>query len=136
MKNIKDYLSITLNPFNVFIIIKPGFVKKSAAIIDIFKRNGYTIAKYIARRLDYDLAKELYKMHSEEPFYNDLCKYMSSDISVGYCLNYIGKGDPIEMTNKLKDEIREQFGKDEMKNAIHSSGSEANVVREAKIYFK
>ena len=40
------------------------------------------------------------------------------------------------MTNKLKDEIREQFGKDEMKNAIHSSDSEANVVREAKIYFK
>ena len=94
MKNIKDYLSITLNPFNVFIIIKPGFVKKSAAIIDIFKRNGDTIAKYIARRLDYDLAKELYKMHSEESFYNDLCKYMSSDISVGYCLNYTGKGDP------------------------------------------
>ena len=100
------------------------------------KRNEYTIAKYVARRLDYDLAKELYKMHSEESFYNDLCKYMSSDISVGYCLNYTGKGDPIEITNKLKDEIREQFGKDEMKNAIHSSDSEANVVREAKIYFK
>ena len=75
-------------------------------------------------------------MHSEESFYNDLCKYMSSDISVGYCLNYTGKEDPIKMTNKLKDEIREQFGKDEMKNAIHSSDSEANVVREATIYFK
>ena len=75
-------------------------------------------------------------MHSEEPFYKDLCKYMSSDISVGYCLNYTGKGDPIEMANKLKDEIREQFGKDEIRNAIHSSDSEANVVREAKIYFK
>ena len=126
MKNIKDYLSITLNPFNVFIIIKPGFVKKSAAIIDIFKRNGYTIAKYVARRLDYDLAKELYKMHSEESFYNDLCKYMSSDISVGYCLNYTGKGDPIEMTNKLKDEIREQFGKDEKRNSFQRLGSKCS----------
>lgn len=134
MKTLHDY--ITLNPFDVFVIVKPGFTKKATEIIDIFLRNGYTIAKYVARRLDYDLASELYKVHKEESFYEDLCKYMSSGISIGYCLKYNGSGDPIENTNKLKDSIRKEFGKDEMKNAIHSSDSKENVTREAKIYFK
>ena len=134
MMTLHEY--ITLNPFNVFVMIKPGFVKKANQIIDIFKRNGYTIAKYTARRLDYDLAAELYSMHKDEPYYDELCKYTSSDISVGYCLNYVGSDDPIKKTDELKDMIRNEFGKDKMRNAIHSSDSKENVAREAAIYFK
>ena len=134
MKTLHDY--ITLNPFNTFVIVKPEFTKKAKEIMSLFLEKGYVIAKYCGKRLTYEEAQELYKVHKDEDFYEDLCKYMSSGLSVGYCLNYTGSKDPIEYTNKIKNNIRETFGKDEMKNALHSSDSVENVTREAAIYFK
>lgn len=134
MKTLKEF--ITLNPYNTFVIIKPGFVKFAKEIIDVFLNNGYTISKYGAKRLTYNEAKELYKAHKDKPFYDDLCKYMSGGISIGYCLNCNSSKEAIKKTNKLKDDIRKTYGKDDMKNAIHSSDSESNVVRESNIYFK
>lgn len=134
MKTLKDYI-VSLNPYNAFIIVKPEFLKKSKEILDIFLNDGYVIAKYASKRLTYDEAAKLYKVHKDEPFYEDLCKYMSSDYSIGYCLNYTGKDNPIKHTDKIKDNIRKTFGKDEMKNALHSSDSPKNVLRESKIYF-
>ena len=134
MKTLKEF--ITLNPYNTFVIIKPGFVKLAKEIIGVFLNNGYTISKYGAKRLTYNEAKELYKVHKDKPFYDDLCKYMSGGISIGYCLNCSSSKEVIKKTNKLKDDIRKTYGKDDMKNAIHSSDSERNVVRESNIYFK
>jgi nucleoside diphosphate kinase len=37
---------------------------------------------------------------------------------------------------KLKDKVRENWGKDEMKNGMHSSDSLENVNRESKICLK
>ena len=89
MKNLKDYI-VSLNPYNIFIMIKPEFLKKAKAILDIFLNDGYTIAKYGCRRLSYEEAAELYKMHKDEPYYDELCKYTCSGLSIGYCLNYTG----------------------------------------------
>ena len=80
MKTLKEF--ITLNPYNTFVIIKPGFVKFAKEIIGVFLNNGYTISKYGAKRLTYNEAKELYKAHKDKPFYDDLCKYMSGGISI------------------------------------------------------
>ena len=41
----------------------------------------------------------------------------------------------IELLLKIKDNIRDKYGVDEMRNAIHSSDSNLNVYRESKIYF-
>ena len=70
-------------------------------------------------------------MHNKESFYEDLCKYMSSDDSIGFILCNYG---PYSM-DELKKDIRKQFGIDDMKNAIHSSDSPLNAYRESKIYF-
>jgi nucleoside diphosphate kinase len=56
---------------------------------------------------------------------------MSSGDSIGYLLYNPKKVDIL----KLKDNIRKTYGKDEMRNAIHSSDSKANVKRESNIYF-
>ena len=67
----------------------------------------------------------------EKSDFEDLCKYMSSGDSIGFVLcNYKG-ADLL----KLKDNIRNKYGVDEMRNAIHSSDSGLNVYRESKIYF-
>ena len=129
-------IPLSLNPYNVFILVKPGFVKYSTIIMDLFRDKGYVIAKYGARRMTMDEAREFYIGHKDESYYDDLCKYMSSGFSVGYLLNYTGKGDPIKKTDELKDDVRKTFGKDEMRNALHSSDSAANVDRESKIFFK
>ena len=39
MKNLKDYI-VSLNPYNIFIMIKPEFLKKAKAILDIFLNDG------------------------------------------------------------------------------------------------
>lgn len=142
MKPIDSYIiesagrtPLTLNPYNIFILVKPGFVKYSTDILDLFKKEGYVIAKYGARRMTRDEAKDFYIGHKDEDYYDDLCKYMSSGLSVGYLLDYKGNGDPIEVTDRIKDEVRSTWGKDEMKNTLHSSDSLENVNRESKIFF-
>ena len=125
---------VSLNKYNTFIIIKPGFTKRPNDILDRFTSKGYTVARCLARRLPLEVAKDLYKVHKDEDFYDDLCKYMSSGLSIGYVLNCPAK-DPIKTTDKIKKEIRTELAKDEMRNALHSSDSMENVWRESKIYF-
>ncbi len=127
---------VTLNPYNTFIIIKPGFTKKIVyEVISRFTDAGYTIARSLARTLSLKDAQDIYAVHKDEDFYDNLCKYMSSGLSIGLVLQ-CPDTDFINKTKKLKDEIRAEFGKDDMRNALHSSDSEENVYRESEIYFK
>ena len=84
--------------------------------------------------MTHEQAQELYKMHKDKKFYEDLCKYMSSDKCM-CCTCHKSTDKPIEEMNKIKDKIRNAWGKSEMKNAMHSSDSIENVNRERKIIF-
>lgn len=123
-------LSNLLNNYE-FVIIKPEFEKYRDEILDYLINNGLVISKVLKRRLSLDKAALLYLPHLGKDFYWDLCEYMSSGDSIGYLLYNPNKVDIL----KLKDEIRKVYGKDEMRNAIHSSDSKANVKRESNIYF-
>lgn len=114
-----------------FVIIKPEFLRYQREIEDILLSNGFSINKKLKKILSLDEAMNLYKMHENEDFYEDLCKYMSSGDSVGYILNNRKNKD----LSKLKDQIREKYGRSDMKNVMHSSDSQENVTRESKIYF-
>jgi nucleoside-diphosphate kinase len=114
-----------------FVIIKPEFLRYQQEIEDILLSNGFSINKKLKKTLSLDEAMNLYKMHENEDFYEDLCKYMSSGDSVGYILNNRKNKD----LSKLKDQIREKYGRSDMKNVMHSSDSQENVTRESKIYF-
>ena len=114
-----------------FMIIKPGFLKSKNAILEMLREYDIIPVSELQKRLSLSEARKLYKPHSKEDFYDDLCEYMASGDSIGFIMCNYGKYD---MT-KVKDTIRKKFGKNEMENAIHSSDSPLNVVRESKIYF-
>ena len=130
MKNLTEFITEQENK-KEFMIIKPEFLHLKNQILDYLKDFGIIPIREMRKTLTLSEAKKLYKRHSKEDFYEDLCKYMSSGDSIGFVLcNYKG-ADLL----KLKDNIRNKYGVDEMRNAIHSSDSGLNVYRESKIYF-
>lgn len=120
---------------NGFVILKPEFMDHEEDFLTLLKNNDWKIIQKVKKTLTNDEAKELYKMHKDKEFYNDLCKYMSSGECL-CCLCHKDCKDPIDDMNKLKDKVRKTWGKDEMKNGMHSSDSLENVNRESKLIFE
>lgn len=134
METLVNYLS-SLNK-DIFVIIKPGFLNLSSEIVKIFQDNEFSIKKSVTKKLTIEEAHKLYEIHKDEDFYEDLCKYMSSDITTAFIFrnkNYIN--DIFDFVGKIKDEIREKYGESDMRNVIHSSDSSEHMKNESKIYF-
>lgn len=123
------------NQINGFVILKPGFLNHEEEFIKLLNNNGWNIIQKTKRKLSDDESKELYKMHKDKDFYNDLCKYMSSDDCL-CCQCYKDCKDPIKDMDALKDKVRKTWGQDQMKNAMHSSDTLDNVNRESKLIFE
>ena len=130
MKSLVEFITESQNK-REFMIIKPEFLQYRNEILEFLKQHNIIPIQELRKTLTMSEAKKLYKPHSKEDFYENLCKYMSSGDSIGFILCNFGNNDLL----KLKDEIRDKYGVDEMHNAIHSSDSSLNVYRESKIYF-
>lgn len=117
---------------NGFVILKPGFEQHEEALMKMLENNGWKIIQKKKQKLTKDQAHLLYLPHKDKDFYNDLCDYMCSD-SCTCCTCHKECKDPIKEMSTLKDKVRKEWGKDEMKNCMHSSDSLQNVAREAKI---
>lgn len=138
MKDLSKFLVMNMNdPMrknHVLAVVKPGFETLLGTLCELFKKNGYEIVKTKTTKLSLEQAKQLYKVHSKEDFYNDLCKYMSSGPTTAFILKK--KSDNIfDEFAKLKDKIREDFGESDMRNVLHSSDSYKSFTHEAGIYF-
>ena len=138
MENLATYLSTNISdPMrkdHVFVIIKPGFYNLANDLFATFTEHGYKVIKSKTKRLTMEEAKSLYKVHKKEDFYNDLCKYMTSDITMAFILKK--KSDDIfKEFAKLKDQIREKYGESDMRNVLHSSDSYKNFTHESQVYF-
>ena len=135
MKTLIQYIKESDNTqINSFVILKPEFLSHEDDFLSMLKNNGWQIVQKQTLQLTHEQAQELYKMHKDKKFYKDLCKYMSSDKCM-CCTCHKSTDKPIEEMNKIKDKIRNAWGKSEMKNAMHSSDSIENVNRERKIIF-
>ena len=90
MKDLATYLSMNMNdPMkknHVLVVIKPGFERLLGKLCDMLKSHGYSIVKTKTTTLTLSQAQQLYKVHSKEDFYDDLCKYMSSDPTTAFIL--------------------------------------------------
>lgn len=139
MKGLSEYLLESLvHPGRIFIIIKPGFLNKSQEILQKFEENGWKMERQVSKKLLEKEAKSLYKIHKKEDWYDDLVKYMSSELSMGVILinNNIKMSKSIfEEISAVKDTIRAEMGESEMRNVIHSSDSYEHMREEAGIYF-
>lgn len=122
----------------VFVVVKPGFSDIAKDVIDRFSDAGFSLYKTRTKMLSLREAKQLYKVHKDEDFYNNLCKYMSSDFSIGILFWYPSNWDTKEAfskVDKLKDEIRKEYQESDMRNAMHSSDNLQNMRYECSMYF-
>lgn len=137
--NIHEHLSVPDN-IKAFTIIKPGFLQYTDEIHDFIVNKGFIMHDHTSpMRLSNDQSTNLYSPHKNKDFYDDLCKYMTSDDVVAAMWTFDNEKYPdtntISLMKEIKDHFREKYGKDEMKNCMHSSDSLDNVKREAKILF-
>ena len=142
MKELKSYLMNISDPHSkdpmrknhLLVVIKPGFYNIASTLFSIFAEHGYKVIKTKTKKLLLSEAKELYKVHAKEDFYEDLCKYMSSNLSMAMIL-YKKSDNIFKDFEKLKDKIREEYGESDMRNVLHSSDSYKNFTHESQVYF-
>ena len=127
-----------------FTMIKPDAVQAGniGAITQMIEEKGFKIIAMKQTRLTEKRAGEFYEVHKERPFYNDLCKYMSSGPIIPMILEkdnavedfriLIGATNPAEAAEGT---IRNLFATSIEANAIHGSDSDENAEIEGNFFF-
>lgn len=126
-------------------IIKPDAVAAGNAgkILAHLEKEGFTIRCVKKMRLTEAQAKAFYEVHKERPFYSDLVAFMTSGPSMPAALERDGDAvtslrDVMGATNSKEataGTIRNLYGTDIEKNAIHGSDSEENAAIETAFFF-
>lgn len=138
MKHLIDNIKEALEMPGCFCIIKPGFLNHEQEICSSLQDKGWTINKKKRLTLTAAQSASLYHSHKDKPFYDNLCKYMSS----GPCIcmsvqNTTCKSHNSEISSlcKCKEQFRQQWGKDDMKNVFHCSDSPEASEQEMNVIF-
>ena len=135
MSNIEQTLSI----------IKPDAVERNliGKIIQVFEENNLVIDQLKKVHVDIEFAKKFYAIHSEKPFFQDLCNYISSGPLVAIVLsgkNAVQKNrDLMGSTNPKEAKsgtIRNLYAISIDKNSVHGSDSIENAKIEIDLFFK
>lgn len=127
-----------------FTMIKPDAVQDghTGSIIKMIEAAGFRVVALKKTQLTPELAGKFYEVHKDRPFYNDLCKYMSSGPVVPIILEkenavtdfrtLIGATNP---ANAEEGTIRKLYAKSMEANAIHGSDSDENAEIEGNFFF-
>jgi nucleoside-diphosphate kinase len=125
-------------------MIKPDAVQdgNSGAILKMIEEAGFRIVALKKTQLSSERAGQFYEVHKERPFYQDLCRYMSSgpifaailekDNAVADFRKLIGATNP---ANAEEGTIRKKFAKSIEANAVHGSDSDENAEIEGSFFF-
>ena len=126
-------------------LIKPDAVERNliGKIVQIFEDNGLVIDQMKKIKVDIDFAKKFYSVHSDKPFFNDLCIYISSGPLVAMVLkgeNAVKKNRDLMGATNPKDAkpgtIRNLYAISIDKNSVHGSDSLENAKIEIDLFFK
>ena len=114
----------------------------AGAITKMMEEAGFSIKAMKLTKLTAETAGKFYAVHSERPFYNDLCAYMSSGPIIAMILEkdnavedfrkLIGATNPAEAAEGT---IRKIFAKSIEANAVHGSDSDENAAIEGSFFF-
>lgn len=125
-----------------FTMVKPDAFANAGGVIKMFQEAGFRLVAGKVTRLSMERAGEFYAIHSERPFYNDLCKYMSSgpimaiilekDNAVTDFRTLIGATDPKQAAQGT---VRKIYGASIEANAVHGSDSDENAQIEGGFFF-
>jgi nucleoside-diphosphate kinase len=131
-------------PQRTFSIVKPDAVRKgyTGAILADIDKAGFQIVAVKKQSISVEQAKGFYHVHSQRPFFNDLCAFMSSGPLV---LMVLEKDNAILDLRKLMGAtnpanadpgtIRKQFAGSLQENAIHGSDAEDTAAFEISYWF-
>lgn len=134
MQTLRNFILESSLNINAFIILKPEFLKYKDEWITMLKNKGWQIVQQKEIQMTKDQAEELYYMHKNKEWYNDLINYMISEKCViAEC--HKSCDEPIKDMENIKHKFRDAYGISETKNGMHSSDSLENVERESKIFF-
>ena len=126
-------------------IIKPDAVKAGHAnAINLMIENaGLKILKKKELNLTTEQAQEFYSIHSDKPFYDELCKFMTSGPII---VQMLEGENAIELYRKVmgatnpddaeEDTIRKKFATSIQENAVHGSDSEENALKELNFFLE
>ena len=126
-------------------LIKPDAVERNliGKIVQIFEDNGLVIDQMKKIKVDMDFAKKFYSVHSDKPFFNDLCSYISSGPLVAMVLkgeNAVQKNRDLMGATNPKDAkpgtIRNLYAISIDKNSVHGSDSVENAKIEIDLFFQ
>ena len=127
-----------------FSIIKPDAVKKghTGAILAEIEKAGFRIVSIRKQSISEDQAKGFYYVHALRPFFNDLCKFMSSgplflmvlekDNAIAELRKLMGATNP---ANADEGTIRKKYAASIQENAIHGSDAEDTAAFEISYWF-
>lgn len=125
-------------------ILKPDSVAagKAGAILAHLEREGFRLAGLKKIRLAPEQARAFYAVHRERPFFEGLVRFMTEGPVVVAALE---RGDAVPhlrktmgATDSKKAEagtIRNLYGTDIERNAIHGSDSAENAAKEISFFF-
>ena len=126
-------------------LIKPDAVERNliGKIVQIFEDNGLVVDQMKKIKVDMDFAKKFYSVHSDKPFFDDLCSYISSSPLVAMVLkgeNAVQKNRDLMGATNPKDAkpgtIRNLYAISIDKNSVHGSDSVENAKIEIDLFFK
>lgn len=126
------------------LLIKPNATEKNliGRILNRMEENHFRIKDLKLFRMDHAFAEVFYEMHIGKPFYDKLCDFMMSGVTVAAVLEkenaisdlrlLLGNTDPAKANPGT---IRYLFGESVTINAVHGSDSPENAEREIKLVF-
>ncbi len=128
-----------------YAMIKPDAYAHIGKILDLIVKNGFFINRMRMFKWTQEQAQAFYAEHKGKPFFEDLTKFMSSDVAVGLELiadsavekwrALIGPTNSLTARTSAPNSIRALFGTDGSKNAVHGSDSGISAAREIEFVF-
>jgi len=127
-----------------FGIVKPDAVAKGAigGVIDMIEKAGLKIVGLRQGKLGDSQARSFYAVHKDRPFYADLVRFMTS----GPCVVMAIEGDnaigryrevmgPTDSKKAPEGTIRNRYGTDIERNAVHGSDGPETAKGELAFFF-
>ena len=125
-------------------IIKPDAVSagKAGVILAHLQKEGFRLAGLRQLRLAPEQARAFYAVHRERPFYDALVRFMTEGPVVVAALERSDAVSHLRRTMGATDSrkadagtIRNLYGTDIERNAIHGSDSPENAAKEVAFFF-
>ena len=114
------------------VIIKPDATRRKLAgeILRIVSYYG-DIKTLKCHKMTLKDAKRFYAIHKSKPFYNKLCEYMTTYVSIFLVID--GRNVVQSIRRLIENYIRPRYGIDVTQNSIH--GSDSLISAEKEIQF-